>query len=304
MPVRETYRDWSKTYTDEERDVYGPYLMTYDNMNLEKETKMSVHVAGYDPGEKSRAQWAELMQRAQANAAKNARAAAKDAQQKAMAELTTQNHEQQSIKGHLTQSLQNSFGVKPETMARWVTRTGEWATLGDKAHTQEAQRYTQNFPYRGIGDNQAPQVASESERIAMNRVYNAEGRVKELEERLAMLGAANTQLHDALKIRTDERDALRQKTSAAEEEPGSHPYHGPSAPDASGRNVSIPDQVHERFHQSVGDILAGKVIPAARKQMEDALRQTPKDAPTTASTSKPMPGNATRFAVLEKGIRL
>lgn len=51
-----------------------------------------------------------------------------------------------------------------------------------------------------------------------------------------------------------------------------------------------PDPVHERFHGSIGDVLAGKVIPEARRQMEKALASAPKEkAPFPVSGSKDDP---------------
>lgn len=71
-------------------------------------------------------------------------------------------------------------------------------------------------------------------------------------------------------------------------------YRGPVSSD--GRPV--PDRAHENFHQSVTDVLAGRIMPAARKQMTDALN-APQPAPVspTTTTSKPLPRNAfTSFA--------
>jgi len=63
-------------------------------------------------------------------------------------------------------------------------------------------------------------------------------------------------------------------------EPGNHPYHGPTAPDPkTGRLAPIPDPVHESFHQSIGNVLAGKVMPEARRQMQEALKNAPKEKP-------------------------
>jgi hypothetical protein len=56
---------------------------------------------------------------------------------------------------------------------------------------------------------------------------------------------------------------------------GDHPYNGPVKDGAS-----IPDETHERFYKSVGDVIAGRVMPVARKQMEDALANAPKEKPT------------------------
>ncbi len=93
--------------------------------------------------------------------------------------------------------------------------------------------------------------------------------------------------------------------SAMPTEPGDHDYHGPvGPPDATGQRRAIPDPVHERFHGAVGDVLAGRVQPEARRQMQEALKAAPKDAPTTASTSRPMPGGAVRPVVPEKGVRI
>lgn len=58
----------------------------------------------------------------------------------------------------------------------------------------------------------------------------------------------------------------------ATSEPGAHDYHGPVA---DGR--AVPDPVHERFHGSIGDVLAGKVLPKAREQMREALDRAPKE---------------------------
>lgn len=67
-------------------------------------------------------------------------------------------------------------------------------------------------------------------------------------------------------------------------EPGNHDYNGPTEtvphPDLPGRTVqrAVSDPVHENFHRAVGDVLAGKVIPAARRQMQEALKSAPKES--------------------------
>jgi hypothetical protein len=92
---------------------------------------------------------------------------------------------------------------------------------------------------------------------------------------------------------------LSDKRMLAADEAGNHDYIGPTEtvphPTVPGRTIqkAVPDPAHERFHGAIGDVLSGKIIPAARRQMQEALKQAPKDAPTTASTSKPMPNNAT-----------
>jgi hypothetical protein len=91
----------------------------------------------------------------------------------------------------------------------------------------------------------------------------------------------------------EENAALQRRFGMVSAEPGCHDYHGPlGAPDDKGQRRAVPDPDHERFHQSVGDVLAGRIIPAAREQMAEALRRKVPDAPTSASTSKPMPDPA------------
>lgn len=85
---------------------------------------------------------------------------------------------------------------------------------------------------------------------------------------------------------------------ATAENTGNHDYHGPAEevphPTIEGRTErrAVPDVAHEQFHRAVGDVLAGKIMPKAREQMRDALSRSSPDAPTTASTSRPMPGKA------------
>jgi hypothetical protein len=73
------------------------------------------------------------------------------------------------------------------------------------------------------------------------------------------------------------------------ESAGDHPYHGPVKD-----GESIHDVAHERFHHSVGDVLSGKIMPEARRQMQEALKNVPKE-PTTIPRLMPK---------LEKGVRV
>lgn len=67
------------------------------------------------------------------------------------------------------------------------------------------------------------------------------------------------------------------------EEPGDHPYHGPTEtvphPTIDGQSVkqAVPDPVHEQFHRAVGDVLAGRVMKPALRQMQEALKNCPKE---------------------------
>jgi hypothetical protein len=92
--------------------------------------------------------------------------------------------------------------------------------------------------------------------------------------------------------------ALKAQRNTAEQS-GDHPYHGPVV---DGKTV--PDEAHQQFHRAIGDVLAGKIMPKAREQMRDALSRPLPAAPTTASTSKPMPRGAIGFGRPQIGIRL
>lgn len=85
-------------------------------------------------------------------------------------------------------------------------------------------------------------------------------------------------------------------------ETGDHDYHGPTEsvphptnPDKTVRRA-IPDPVHERFHGAVGDVIAGRVMPEARRQMQEALKAAPKANPG-------LPPGATRFSAQDIGIK-
>ncbi len=54
-------------------------------------------------------------------------------------------------------------------------------------------------------------------------------------------------------------------------------YHGPTKTDSDGKRYSVPDVVHERFHEALKDVLTGKVLPAAREQMKEALKRASLD---------------------------
>jgi hypothetical protein len=56
------------------------------------------------------------------------------------------------------------------------------------------------------------------------------------------------------------------------EAPGNLDYNGPTK---DGK--AVPDPAHERFHGAIGDVLAGNIIPAARRQMQEALKSCPKE---------------------------
>lgn len=84
---------------------------------------------------------------------------------------------------------------------------------------------------------------------------------------------------EVIAIKDAEIVALKAATADARmikaDETGNHPYHGPTKPvtDADGKVTRqvVPDPTHERFHGSVGDVIAGNVMRPARDQMERAL---------------------------------
>lgn len=95
-----------------------------------------------------------------------------------------------------------------------------------------------------------------------------------------------TGFRSELAARDTEIAHLRDRIASLPDAPAPD-YHGPTA---DGR--ATPSIEHERFHESVKDVLAGKIMTSARRQMQEALKQVPREAPTTASTSVPMPGKA------------
>jgi hypothetical protein len=88
----------------------------------------------------------------------------------------------------------------------------------------------------------------------------------------------------------------KEKFVSATEKPGNHDYHGPTKPDPDNpkRRVPVANPEHKRFHEAIGDVMAGKIIAPAREQMRKALDAAPKDPQTDASTSRPMPEKAVR----------
>lgn len=167
--------------------------------------------------------------------------------------------------------------------------------------------------------------------MASDKAIKATGGGMTIEEAVRMM---SPQAKDAIRMMINENDALRVDVTNAkaerdgafkagfsaakrkftvavvEENSDAHDYNGPSEPVLNedgvptGRRRAVADVVHERFHKTIGDVMAGKVIPAARKQMRDALDKAPKFAETTASTAAPMNPNAIRFNGQQIGLRL
>ena len=109
-------------------------------------------------------------------------------------------------------------------------------------------------------------------------------------------GGMEERIRELERDRDDARDEvarlyaiLAHSGISVEESVGSHPYHGPVKD-----GESIHDVAHERFHHSVGDVLSGKIMPEARRQMQEALKNVPKE-PATIPRLMPK---------LEKGVRV
>lgn len=93
-------------------------------------------------------------------------------------------------------------------------------------------------------------------------------------EMLAGRNAARLERDDALA-------ELRTLRMAPTEEPGNHDWKGPTEPftDEKG-NVgrrAVKDEVAERVHRVVGDVLEGKVLPSQREQLGEALKRAPQE---------------------------
>lgn len=118
--------------------------------------------------------------------------------------------------------------------------------------------------------------AFQEHRIAVSEAANLHLRatVAEKSDRIAALEADLLGLRGYCEV-LEKRDATRNATIAELEHDirmlmsdkvGDHDYHGPVK---DGK--AVPDESHERFHGSIGDVLSGNIIRPARDQMEKAL---------------------------------
>lgn len=142
----------------------------------------------------------------------------------------------------------------------------------------------------------ATEISSSTKRslTAVDRILADDG-VRQYTEHLQQQldQALKNEAAAQMRLFMTERHLARLEARLGDDNPGSHDYHGTT--DIAGSPV--PDPVHERFHKSIGDVLAGNVIPKAREQMQDALNRAPKPANATgASTDKPMPRGAVAFS--------
>lgn len=94
---------------------------------------------------------------------------------------------------------------------------------------------------------------------------------------LTVLARQNLALRQQLADATAETKKLR-KQLWLPTEVADHNYIGPTKKDPeTGQKTTIRDPVHERFHGAVGDVLGGRVMGEARKQMQEALKNAPKE---------------------------
>lgn len=249
MPVSESYGDVNTVYSDEEwasrlrMAGCGPYLMTEEMMQPEKETKMSMMwgVKADDTCETAR----QLSGVRETLAQHQTQAALQ--QQIAIQEM----YQGQSESEKSRANWQNLLNAGAQIMA---------STSGRDIFSDSAMK---------ISNSTVPPLSAD-------RVAFLEARLRELEALLA-----------------EDRKQLR-AVLAASEETGNHDYIGPVS---DGKAVADP--VHENFHRAVGDVLSGKVMHEARKQMQEALKTAPRDV-----EPKSLPAKALRLPSMEKGVRL
>ena len=148
------------------------------------------------------------------------------------------------------------------------------------------------FPGEKRNDDALPDLVKERARMFGEGVVPREAVLDKIVYRaeLEALGwrySINTDAwHDPLaRIAASEILAAEEKTN--------HDYIGPTGPQIdkdgypTGKQVPVRDEVHERFHQSVGDVMTGKVMPKAMDQMKQAIDKAKAAAPVEKSGIPP-----------------
>lgn len=319
MPIRETYGDWSETYDSMQEGVAlagcGPYLM----FEPEKEMKMSEEtnygvigalvnqinkdeeyvrelsgvgtlnknlqtnwVGFYGPvaPSKNHTIFSDSAMTVSPNslAERERLAAVQQAMQQSMS-AQQQNTEAQlnawaqanqpAMLGHNsghtlvkpTKPLENSFACNEEVVVNSVLSSGEWVT------SEPGYTHTQ-WPFPASGNSTFVSLLRFDYDKALESSRRRAERISELTHRLGML-----------------EEVLQRYEGAAAESPGDHTYNGPVV-----NGKAVPDDVHERFHKAIGDVMAGKVMHEARKQMQESLKNAPKEKtpfPTGVDSSDP-----------------
>lgn len=166
-----------------------------------------------------------------------------------------------TAKHHYDKDRRTLVPLAPAKMASCIDAAKqEWETKSKLFQTDQAELIRQAIMLR-------------AERDAWKKLYDDKA-------------AENTRLRTMIQPATDREGELLSEITRLKQqlwlptEPGSHPYHGPTKPDPeTGNPVPIHDLDHEGFHKAVGNVIAGKIIPAARRQMQEALKNAPKEKP-------------------------
>lgn len=167
------------------------------------------------------------------------------------------------------------YGPEPDTHAIWKADREEWITRSLVIYRAMAAKAIEAGTLRLNAD----QITWFNNVVALLPVREA--RIAALEarnerliiERDTAFGmqtisdemAGNAQVliaGQATRIAELERDVRMLKADKVSD----HDYHGPIK---DGK--AVPDESHERFHGSIGDVLSGNIIRPARDQMEKAL---------------------------------
>jgi regulator of replication initiation timing len=119
-------------------------------------------------------------------------------------------------------------------------------------------------------------IAVTSEMIAAGRDAMARDYEVDCEAREELEAAASdiSKLYGSLSDFAEENEKLRAELAVLRMAiaDGTPEYHGPVK---DGK--AVPDVVHERMHEAVKDVLAGRVMQDARRQMQEALKNAPRE---------------------------
>jgi hypothetical protein len=168
------------------------------------------------------------------------------ASQMSQQEAQQQLNKQQASWAQVNQPAMIGHNSGPNTLQ---PGPGQWTPAEPEyAHTM--------WPFPAPGDSFFVRLERTDYNKAIEVSRRRAERVSELTHRLGML----------------EEILQRYERVAAEEAPGDHIYNGPVE-----NGKTVPDTVHERFHKAIGDVMAGKVMHEARKQMQESLKNAPKE---------------------------
>ena len=161
--------------------------------------------------------------------------------------------------------------VEPGTMTLLdVVRSGLMSENAVYALSSTA-KYWKSI-YEPIVNDQKAQIAELTDEVAKLKYTGAGAEcVRKLRQQLARSAEVRQELLDVCFTAWAE---VASRDACIADPAGNHDYIGPAS---RGKSGNPPDPVHEQFHRAVGDVLAGRVIPEARRQMEEALKNAPKE---------------------------